>query len=430
MKGLRLFAQNTHRSIWKGVLLVTGLVLLLGSGCSGGEGNKEGSTAGKHTTGGSEQASKADLDAALKKSFRESDAPGVVAAVQTPEYTWVGALGVADRASKEPMTPEVHHRIGSVTKTFTATLLLKAADKGLLSLDDTIDQYVKGVPNGDKITLRQMTDMTSGIASYTEDDRWVKEWTSGPHRVWKPEELAQIGIKESPLFDPGTQWFYSNTNYVLLGLVLEQVTGKPIGDLYREQIIEPLGLENTSFPDPADSSIPEPHAQGYTLQGQPSGEKPIDTTDWSPSEAWTAGEMISTVDDLLVYGRALGTGEGLLSPEEQSERLDSFVSDVPPLNKPPLKGDLAYGIGLGKDHGWIGHNGEIPGYNTYLFYHPELDAVVAVEVNSDILSGDCPKDTPTMMEWPRGVPCDLPADRIFRALAEALGKPAPSPPAQ
>jgi D-alanyl-D-alanine carboxypeptidase len=92
----------------------------------------------------------------------------------------------------------------------------------------------------------------------------------------------------------------------------------------------------------------------------------------------------------------------------------------------PLR-DLAYGIGLGKDHGWIGHNGEILGFNTYLFYRPELDAVV-VEVNSDISSGKCPKGVPIMKEWPRSIPCDLPADLIFRALADALGKPTPSPP--
>jgi Beta-lactamase len=98
-------------------------------------------------------------------------------------------------------------------------------------------------------------------------------------------------------------------------------TLQAIGDLYREQIIEPIGLKNTSFPEPSDSSIPEPHAQGYTLQGKSSGSKPIDSTDWSPSEAWTAGEMISTVNALMVYGRALGTGKGLLSLQ-QSERLD------------------------------------------------------------------------------------------------------------
>jgi D-alanyl-D-alanine carboxypeptidase len=147
---------------------------------------------------GGEQAAKADLDAALKMSFKESDAPGLVAAVQTPQYTWVQAQGVADRASGEPMTSEVHHRIGSVTKTFTAPLLLEAADEGLLSLDDTIDEHVKGVPNGDEITLRQMADMTSGVASYTEDEQWAKEWLSDPTRVWKPEDLARIGIKGSP----------------------------------------------------------------------------------------------------------------------------------------------------------------------------------------------------------------------------------------
>ena len=177
-----MLAQDMRQRVWRLGIFVTGLVLLLGIGCSGGDGSKEDSAAGQDSTGGEEQASTADLDAALKKSFRESDAPGVVAAVQTPDYTWVRALGVADRASKEPMTPDVHHRIGSVTKTFTATLLLQAADEGLLSLDDTIDQYVKGVPNGDKITLRQMANMTSGIASYTEDKQWGEEVLADPIR--------------------------------------------------------------------------------------------------------------------------------------------------------------------------------------------------------------------------------------------------------
>jgi len=423
----RLFVRNMHLSMWMAAFLVIGSVLLLGSGCGGGDGGEGGSSTGTQNNKGGAQATEDDLDAALEKSFKETDAPGVVAAVETPDYTWVQAKGVADRASGEQMTPEVHHRIGSVTKTFTATLLLKAADDGLLSLDDTIDQYVKGVPNGDEITLRQVADMTSGIASYTESDQWVEEWSSNPNKVWKPEDLAQYGIEESPLFKPGTAWFYSNTNYVLLGLVLQQVTGKPIEQLYEEEIIRPLDLTETSFPGKS-SAIPEPYDHGYTLQGKSSGQKPIDSTHWSPSMAWTAGEMISTVDDLLVYGRALGTGKGLLSPEMQSERLDSFVSDVPPLNQPPLKGDLEYGIGIGKDHGWVGHNGEIPGYNTYLFYHPDLDAVVVVLVNSDISSGKCPKDVPIMKAWPRNASCELPADRIFEALAEALGKPSPSPP--
>ena len=421
----------------RSVLLLAALAtaVLLASGVALAE-TPSANNPGKHSSadsnakGGGKQATMADLDAALEQSFQESAAPGVVAAVQTPEYTWIRALGVADRSSEEPMTPEMYHRIGSVTKTFTATLLLQVEGDGLLSLDDTIDQYIKGVPNGDEITLRQLANMTSGVATYSDTEVFPGDPGADPYRVWKPKQLTRMGIEDSPLFDPGTQFNYSNTNYVLLGLVLEQVTGESIRELTREQIIEPLGLEDTSFPTLADTSLPDPHPQGYTLQGQPSGEKPRDATDWNASWTWTAGMMISTVDDLLVYGRALGTGKGLLSPAQQEERIDSLASDVPPFDKPPLKGDFGYGLGLMKEHGWIGHSGLISGggYNTALYYNRELDAVVVVEVNSDISSGDCPEGRPTMKDGPRNIPCDVPAGRIFKALAKALGKPAPAAP--
>src|SRR3954469_5482814 len=245
-RGRMFFVWGMHRRRLMG-LGVIALAAMLVSSCGGGGGQEEHSAAGSHAKGGGEQATTADLNAALKKSFKESDAPGVVAAVQTPRYTWVRALGVADRATGKPMTPEVYHRIGSVNKTFTATLLLQATGDGLLSLDDTIDQYIKGVPNGDEITLRQLANMTSGVATYSETKKFDGDPGADPYRVWEPEELAKIGIEYSPLFDPGTQFDYSNTNYVLLGLVLEQVTGKPIRELYRQRIIEPLGLKDTSF---------------------------------------------------------------------------------------------------------------------------------------------------------------------------------------
>src|ERR671920_1803343 len=203
------------------------------------------------------------LNAALEQSFSESGAPGVVTAVQTPDYTWVETRGVADLSSEEPMTPDVHQRIASVTKTFTVSLLLQAEADGLLSLDDTIDQYYEGIPNGDEITLRQMANMTSGIASYTFNEQFGDAIFSDPQRIWTPEEVVQIGIEDSPAFDPGTEFQYSNTNTVLLGLVLQQATGRPIGDLYREQIIEPLGLQETSFPERDDSSLPAPQVRGY-----------------------------------------------------------------------------------------------------------------------------------------------------------------------
>jgi D-alanyl-D-alanine carboxypeptidase len=126
------------------------------------------------------------------------------------------------------------------------------------------------------------------------------------------------------------------------------------------------------------------------------------------------------MEDLLVYGRALGTGEGPLPPEQQAERLNSFPSD----EVPPNTANRAYGLGLGREYGWLGHTGELPGFNTAVYYHLELDATVVVEVNSDIASGNCPADKPTMTDSPQDdIPCADPAVRIFGALAEALGEP-------
>src|SRR5918997_6108396 len=175
---------------------------------------------GKRHNDGPDPALQNKLEAAFEKSFREGGAPGAIAAVRTPEGTWISTRGVADLSSGEPMRADMHHRIGSVTKPFTTTLLLQAEAEGLLSLDDTIDQYIKGVPNGDEITLRQMANMTSGLADYSVNEQFLDEVFSHPERVWKPQEVVRIGIEDSPMFDPGTNGYYSNTNYILLGLVL------------------------------------------------------------------------------------------------------------------------------------------------------------------------------------------------------------------
>ena len=221
---------------------------------------------GKGHNDGLDPALQNKLQAAFEKSFRDSGAPGAIVAVRTPEGTWVSARGVADLSSGEPMKPEMYHRIGSVTKTFTVTLLLQAEAQGLLSLDDTIDQYVKGVPNGDEITLRQMANMTSGIADYTGNEQFLDEVFSDPERVWTPQELVRIGIEDSPMFDPGTAWFYSNTNYVLLGLVLEQEGGgKRLGDAADPVVhVGPHWLLGGSVRHPKGA---DPRALGRTDRG-------------------------------------------------------------------------------------------------------------------------------------------------------------------
>ena len=353
----------------------------------------------------------AELDAAAQASFQQASAPGAIVGVQTPEGTWTAAYGLADPDAGTPMEVGMHTRIGSVTKTFIGTLMMQLEQEGVLSLDDMIDEYVDGVPNGDRITLRMLVNMTSGIASYTLTREFVEILFTAPETIWTPEEVLQIGLDASPLSEPGAEFYYSNTNTILLGMVIEEVTGQPIQDVLQQRIFDPLGLDGTWWPGES-TDIPEPYAQGYTLQGTATPDNPSNTTHWNVAWAWTAGELISTIDDLLLYGRSLATGRDLLGEEAQATRLTSFP------------GDSGYGLALGCVDGWVGHTGELPGYNTTVFHHASTDTTVIVQANSDIASGDCP-DLPTLPDNNPDQVCTSPATRIFVALSEALGHPFP-----
>jgi len=349
------------------------------------------------------------LDAAARDSFEQASASGAVVGVSSPEGTWTAAYGVADPATGEPMEVGVHTRVGSVTKPFTATLVLQLAEEGRLSLEDPIGDYVPGIPHGDQITLRQVADMTSGIASYTRSTAFTDRFFAAPETVFTPQELLAAGISESPLFAPGEQFDYSNTNYILLGLVIEQVTGESVGDVLEEQIFAPLELEETVWPGNSPA-LPEPYAQGFTLQGNTATpQAPADATHWNPSWSFTAGDLISDMGDLLVFGRALGTGHGLLGEEAQRERLTSFQP-----------ADRGYGLGFGCIDGWVGHTGELPGYNTTVYYDTTTDTTVVVQANSDIASGNCP-ESPVLADDPKTLPCSSPATRIFAEVSTALG---------
>jgi D-alanyl-D-alanine carboxypeptidase len=393
--------------------LAAGLILL--SGCGDDDDSTTSATA---TPSGLPEATQAKLDAAVQKSFKEAAAPGAVVGVQTPEGKWVKAIGIAEDGTDQPMEPDLHVRIGSVTKTFTGSALMQLVGDGTISLEDPIADYVPNVPNGENITVLQVADMTSGIASYTREDAFTDVLFTKPETVWTPEEVLNIGLAAPPLFQAGTEFDYSNTNTVLIGLAIEKVTGQPLEEVFKDRIFEPLGLDETSWPGDSPD-IPEPYSHGYTLQGQPPGE-PGDATNWNPSWGWAAGELISSLDDLLVYGRALGTGEGLLSPELQDQRLASMDREVPPLTE-----TNRYGIQINGNVDWIGHVGTLPGYNTTVFYNPKIDTTVVVAANSDIARGSCegkdtlPTDTPELQT----LACADPATRIMGAVARVLGQP-------
>ena len=357
------------------------------------------------------------IDKAAQDSFAQTSAKGALVAVQSPKGLFLKAYGIADPATGAPMTTDIYQRVGSITKTFTGTLTVQLAAEGKLSLDDPISKYVDGVPRGGEVTIRMLADMSSSVTSYTKDDAWQKVFFSDPDRVWKPEELLKAGISLPPQdFAPGTAFDYSNTNTILLGFVIQKVTGKSYQDVLAEKILTPLGLTHTIFPA-GSAAFPDPHAQGFTLQGgHGTPENPANTTNWNPSWGWTAGELISSAQDLLRYGRAEATGAGLVPAKQQEERLTSFRE----FNGPGAGG---YGLGWGCQNGWVGHTGELPGYNTAMFYSTADDTTIITMVNSDIPSGDCPSDARTLTDNPTDLPCSSPATRIFQALATTLGTP-------
>ncbi|MEU6928827.1 serine hydrolase domain-containing protein [Streptomyces sp. NPDC046385] len=316
----------------------------------------------------------ARLDKAIEDVRKKAGIPGVVAGVWMPgKGSYVRATGVADKATGRPMFVDTYARIGSETKTFTVTALLELVDEGRVGLDDPIAKYVHGVPDGRRITLRQLAEMRSGLFPYTADKTFVHELLSDPERQWTPHEVLKYGFTHKNTFKPGAKFEYSNTNLVLLGLVVEKVSGHRLADFIHHRVLRPSHLKDTLFPYGAE--FPEPHAHGYT--DQTLSGKVEDSTDWNPSWGWAAGAMISNLHDLRRWAEIVATGR-LLSPETQAQRLKTLPTGFPGTN---------YGLGILDTNGWIGHNGSLPGYETVTVYLPEKKATLVLIINTDSLVG-------------------------------------------
>ncbi|MGW6206136.1 serine hydrolase domain-containing protein [Streptomyces sp. NPDC055089] len=316
----------------------------------------------------------ARLDKAIEDVREQAGIPGVVVGLWMPgKGSYVRATGVADTTTREPMAADSYIRIGSETKTFTVTALLELVDDHRIRLDDPISQYVPGVRNGDRITLRHLAEMRSGLFPYTADTDFTHDLLSNPQRHFTPRQLLAYGMKHRNTFEPGAQFQYSNSNLVLLGLVIEKVGGHRIEDVIHDRVLRPSHLRHTLFP--TGPGFPEPHPHGYTNQTL-SGETE-DSTDWNPSWAWSAGAMISDLQDLRRWAGVVATGE-LLSPATQAQRLRTLPTGIP---------GLSYGLGIFETGGWIGHNGSLPGYETVTVYLPSQRATLVIMINTDITSG-------------------------------------------
>ena len=309
-----------------------------------------------------------ELDKVIPPAMQRASIPGVIIGVwQEGRKPYVKAFGLSNTATGQPMTTDLNIYIGSNTKTFTVTAILMLADQGKLGLDDPIDHYVKGVPNGNQITLRQLAQMRSGLYNYADD---LKLWQE-PSRQYTPQELLALAFRHPVLFPPGARFDYSNTNTVLLGLVVEKVSGHPLGTYITQNILKPVGLSHTVFP--MINEFPPPHAHGYFKT--PDG-KILDATDWSISWGWAAGNMISTLDDMRVWARVLATGK--LISRSMKVAQQQFLPA-------PGEGDGAlYGLALENQNGWIGHNGNTQSYMAYPYYLPDEQITMVVLTNSGV----------------------------------------------
>jgi CubicO group peptidase (beta-lactamase class C family)/pimeloyl-ACP methyl ester carboxylesterase len=310
---------------------------------------------------------------------------GIALAVdQDGEILFDGAAGLANSEAQTPLSPTDRFRIYSITKTFTAVLVLQLVDEGVLALDDTVadlldDPAVARIPNVEQITLRQLLTHTSGVYDYFAEDSpfWEDAYLGEDadwSRVWTPEELLAYadGAEHAPDFAPGEGVRYSNTGYILLGLIVEEATGQPFVNRLHQQILDPLGLTDTFFA--ATEPVPGGTVQGYHLFG----DELVNVSETHLSAQWTEGGMVSTTRDLLRFADVLFGGE-LLSPASLQEMLIFVPSERP---------GIAWGLGAAQMQtaagALVGMGGAGPGFAARLFRQPESDLTVVLLTNTNL----------------------------------------------
>lgn len=321
---------------------------------------------------------KATVDGIVATEMARTKLPGVLVATSGPRGSYVKPYGLSNRgnwlggAGSLPLVPSDHYRIGSCTKMFTATAILIQMDRGNLRLSDKIDQFLAGIPAWGDITIEHLLMHRSGIYNYT--DAWLSPYYANPaDPIFTTENALTLALAKPLLFPPGSKWSYSNTNYLLLGLVLEKLTGKPVAEVITDDVLSPLGLDNTIYP--ITSAISAPFSHGYNAS--------VvfrlfnwwwykDVTISNPGYGGAAGGMISSIGDMLKFAESLHT-EPLLSAEMRELRRTLFT---------PMDDVYFYGLGIARlPNGWVGHSGLIIGYETAAYHDPRTGAALVTMGN-------------------------------------------------
>ncbi|MCE7004227.1 beta-lactamase family protein [Kibdelosporangium philippinense] len=293
----------------------------------------------------------------LEHLVKNEKFPGAVLVTQSTSYT----AGVARRG--QPGKPPVNGRVraASNTKTFVAVVILQLVAEGKIALDAPVETYLPGLVRGDgidgrKITVRQLLQHTTGLPNYTAYIG-LEDFEAFRNRYYEPRQLLELALAHPANFQPGERWEYSNTNYILAGMVIERVTGRPVAEQVTKRVIDKIGLRDTYWPGVGDKTIRGQHPQGYGLAKDGSV---IDVTSLDPSAGWAAGQLISTPRDLSTFFAALLDGR-LLPAAQLSEMQKTVPSDMFP--------GSGYGLGLARiplSCGGVywGHGGDIPGFET------------------------------------------------------------------
>lgn len=297
------------------------------------------------------------------------------------------AVGFSDRDAKKPMTPNDRMLAGSVGKTFAAATALQLIAEGKIGLDDKIEKYLgrepwfARLPNAKDITVRQLMNHTSGLVRYEFKEQFTKDLTANPDKIWKPAELVAYLLDEKAPFEAGKGWDYSDTNYIVLGMIIEKVTGKKFYDEANKRLIKPLKLTDTI---PQDGPGLKGVVQGYAGPNNPFGGTDAMIVNGkfaiNPQFEWTGGGYASTAADLARWARMIYEGKAF-SPS----LLPQVLEGVP---APMLGREGKYGLGViirktavGTSYG---HSGFFPGYMTDMMYFPEHKIAVAVQVNTSV----------------------------------------------
>lgn len=311
------------------------------------------------------------IKAAADSIIKDTHVPGLVALVvdHNKGIDWIYEAGVSDISKNLPMNRDYIFRIGSNTKTFVITVLLQLADEKKLSLDDKLSKYFPEYPESDFITIAMLANMTSGIYNYTNDENFWTAIENNPTKVWTPKELTDWGFSFKLNFLPGSKWEYSNTNTIIIGRIIESVTGNSLENEIRKRIIQPLHLKNTGFLT-SGLDFPSPHPRGY-YNGE--YEPGVDLTVFNDiSWAWAAGSAYSNPRELQKYVEALVEGE-LVSASMQQRRLNDLRF---------LTENTYYGLGILKRGSFYGHNGALFGFSSSMYHSNLRNATIIIYFNA------------------------------------------------